>query len=147
MWHKIILAVLNIIAPTLAAFLKPKAENKENARLALAEKLIKQAEEVIASGEEKAKYRNFTRLEIYDEDDEQYLYAIKTIWDSKQFAYFMDVLKNKLVSGIIEGNQQNAVEGQGMLKGIDYLMKNLYVSNDKYKHLKEQQNLSSEVTQ
>lgn len=88
---------------------------------------------------EKSAYRNFTTLEIYDTDSGEYLEALKDIFDSKQFSFFIDLHKQFCLREIMDGNKDAGTEMQGVLKGIDYIMKNLYVAKQKYQQLKQNQ--------
>ena len=123
------------IAKGYAKSKEKRDESAEKKRIEEAGKIIIQAQDAI----NKAEYRNYTTLQIFDTEGEQYLAELTEIWNSKAFMFFVDVHKNVVVSTIMNGDAKAAVEGQGILKGIDYLMKNIYSAKQKYEFLKETQ--------
>ena|SRR4030042_646121 len=143
MWHKFIIALLKVIAPGLVAIIDDakKANEKSTEQIAKAAEMIKAAEQSIKD----KSYGNFTQLDIYDSMDESYLLALKEIWDSKQFAFFIDMLKHQCIVRIMQEDEKVGIEMQGVLKGMDYIMKNLYVKNNAYLELKQEQNITNEV--
>jgi hypothetical protein len=104
-------------------------------------RLCEQARDLI----EKTSYRNFTTLEIYNPESREYLEALKDIFDTKQFLFFIDLHKQYCLREIMDGNKDAGTEMQGVLKGIDYIMKNLYSAKQKYLQLKESENIENET--
>src|SRR4030042_1214687 len=111
MWHKFIIALLKVIAPGLVAIIDDakKANEKSTEQIAKAAEMIKAAEQSIKD----KSYGNFTQLDIYDSMDESYLLALKEIWDSKQFAFFIDMLKHQCIVRIMQEDEK--VGGENLL--------------------------------
>jgi hypothetical protein len=147
MWHKIILAILKFISPGFIAIIEDAklANEKSTEQITKAADMIKIAEQSIND----LSSRNFTQLDIFDQTDEGYLLALKEIWDSKQFAFFIDMLKHQCIVRIMQEDEKVGIEMQGILKGMDYIMKNLYVKNNAYTELKNiesgKQNITNEI--
>lgn len=114
-----------------------KALDNENSFIDEYSGLITKAERLI----EQAKYRNFTTVQIFDSESEPYLLALKEIFDTPEFIYFIDVHKRYCIMETMEGDNAKGIEMQGVLKGIDYIMKNLYVAKKRYLELKSNQNV------
>lgn len=112
----------------LLGFFRDKKAEADRQRL---DALFEQAAAVV----DKAKYQHFTTLDIFDTDNDEYLRAISHIWLSKEFAFFIEIHKQVVIGNIMEGGSDAAIEGQGILKGIDYIMKNLYAADKKYQEL------------
>lgn len=94
--------------------------------------------EIASEVTDKASYRNFTTIDSYDVNDESYQKALKEIYESKEFMFFVDLHKNHCIRDIMDGDNVKGLEMQGILKGIDYIMANLYMAKKKYLIKKEE---------
>jgi hypothetical protein len=104
---------------------------------------IKRATELIEQAnieKLKAERRNFTVLERCEVDSEHFLRTLKEVSENLHFQYELFIIKSKIESLIIDGKNEAAILGQGMLKGLDLLANSLQTAALKYKAIQDEKN-------
>jgi hypothetical protein len=140
MLRKWIMKIFGFVDKTEFDKLKLQLEDsgkKCGSRLAEADDLIESARKAIAD----ARRVNFTTIDSYDVESEPYLLALKEIVENKAFIFFIHLHTMAVVAEITDGIPEEAAKGQGILKGIDYIMRNLHSARNKYETITEQREI------
>jgi tRNA A22 N-methylase len=89
---------------------------------------------------ETADRRHYTSLECCEIDSEHYLRTLKEIWEENAFQYELLITETTIKAMIVDGKQDAALLGQGMLKGLDLLKAKLQAATLNWYKIREEKN-------